>query len=56
MQTVVCADDSWKMVYPMLGLWLEADSSSSLFRRRSRADVAVLKFDRVFGVVLHAPV
>ena len=36
-QTIVCAGDSWKMVYPMLGLWLEADSSGSLIRRRSRA-------------------
>ena len=29
-QTVVCASDSWKMVHPMLGLWLVADSSGFL--------------------------
>jgi hypothetical protein len=23
-QTVVCVCDRWKMVYPMLGLWMEA--------------------------------
>jgi hypothetical protein len=26
-QTVVCVCDRWKMVYPMLGLWMEAGSS-----------------------------
>ena len=36
----------------MLGLWLEADSSGSLFRRRNRAEVSVLKFDGMSGVVL----
>ena len=40
------------MVHPMLGLWLEADSSDPLFRRRSRAEVPVLKFDGVSGVML----
>ena len=51
-QMIVDVGDSWKMVYPMLDLWLNADSSGSLFRRRSRAEVPVLKFDGVFGVVL----
>ena len=36
----------------MLGLWLEADNSGSLFRGRRRAEVPVLKFDGVSGVVL----
>ena len=40
------------MVYPILGLWLEADSHGSHFQRRSRAEVPVLKFDGVSGVVL----
>jgi hypothetical protein len=26
-QTFVCICDRWKMVYPMLGLWMEAGSS-----------------------------
>ena len=46
-QTVVCAGDSWKMVYPVLGLWMEADSSGLLLRRRSRTGVSVLEFDGV---------
>ena len=36
-QTVVCASDSWKMVHPVLGLWLVADSSGFLLRSRCRA-------------------
>jgi hypothetical protein len=35
------------MVYPMLGLWMEAGSSDFLLRRCSRAGVSVLEFDRV---------
>ena len=46
------ASDSWKMVYPILGLWLKADSSSFLLRRRSRAGVSVLGFDGVSGDML----
>ncbi|XBI27919.1 hypothetical protein VPH35_052271 [Triticum aestivum] len=46
-QTVVCASDSWKMVHPMLGLWLVADSSGFLLRRRCRAGVSDLEFDGV---------
>ena len=48
-QTVVCADDSWKMVYHVLGLWLKVDSSGFLLRRRSRTGVLVLEFDGMFG-------
>ena len=33
------------MVYPVMGLWLEDDSSGFLFRRCSRAGVSVLRFD-----------
>ena len=40
-QTVVCACDSRKMVYPVLGLWLEADSSGFLLRRRRHAGCQV---------------
>uniref|UniRef100_M8CU57 UBX domain-containing protein n=1 Tax=Aegilops tauschii TaxID=37682 RepID=M8CU57_AEGTA len=43
--TVVYASDSSKMVHLVLGLWLEADSSGFLLRRRSRAGVSILKFD-----------
>jgi hypothetical protein len=46
-QSVVCVCDRWKMVYPMLGLWMEASNSDFLPRRRSRAGVSVLEFDRV---------
>jgi hypothetical protein len=42
-----CVCDRWKMVYPILGLWMEADSSDFLPRCRSRAGVSVLEFDRV---------
>ena len=51
-QTVVCACDSWKMVYHVLVLWLEADRSGLLLRRRSRGEVSVLKFDGVSGDML----
>jgi hypothetical protein len=51
-QTVVCACDSWKMVYHVLVLWLEADSSGFLLRRRSRGEVSVLEFDGVSGDML----
>ena len=50
-QTVVCTGDSWKMMHLVVGLWMEADGSGSLLRRR-RAGVPVLKFDGVSGVVL----
>ena len=46
-QTNVCTDDSWKMVYPVLGLWMEVDSYDVLFRRRSRMELSVLEFDGV---------
>jgi hypothetical protein len=46
-QTVVCVGDRWKMVYHVLGLWMEAGSSYFLPRHRSRARVSVLEFDRV---------
>ena len=46
-QTVVCASDSWKMVHPVLGLWLVAGSSGFLLRRRCRAGVSDLEFDGV---------
>jgi hypothetical protein len=36
-QMVFCVCDRWKMVYPMLGLWMEACSSDFLPRRCSRA-------------------
>ena len=51
-QTVVCASDSWKMVHPVLGLWLVADSSGFLLRRRCRAGVSDLEFDGVSGDML----
>ena len=51
-QTVVYAYDSWKMVYPVLGLWMKADSSGLLLRRRSRTGVSVLEFDGVSGDML----
>jgi hypothetical protein len=35
------------MVYAMLGLWMEANSSDFLPQRRSHAGVSVLEFDRV---------
>ena len=40
------------MVYPVLGLWLEAESSGFLLRRRSRAGMSVLEFDGVSGDML----
>ena len=40
------------MVYHVLGLWLEADSSGILLQRRSHAGVSVLKFDGVSGDML----
>ena len=46
-QTVVCTGDISKMVYPVLGLWLEADSSCFLLLRRSREGLSVLEFDGV---------
>ena len=48
-QTLVYASDSWKIVHLVLDLWLEADSSGFLLRRRSRAGVSVLEFDGVSG-------
>ena len=51
-QMVVCVGDSWKMVCHVLGLWLEADSSGFLLRRRNRAGVSVLEFDGVSGDML----
>ena len=48
-QTVVCASDSWKMVHPVLGLWLVADSSGFFLRRHCRAGVSDLEFDDVSG-------
>jgi hypothetical protein len=44
---VVCICDRWNMVYPMLGLWMEAGSSDFLPQRCSRAGVLVMEFDRV---------
>ena len=38
---------SWKMVYPVLVLWLEADSSGFFLRRCSRAEMSVLELDGV---------
>jgi hypothetical protein len=35
-QTFVCVCDRWKMVYPMLGLWMEAGSSDFIPRHCSR--------------------
>ena len=51
-QTVVCASDNWKMVHPVLGLWLVADSSGFLLRRCCRAGVSDLEFDGVSGDML----
>ena len=51
-QTVVCACDSWKMVYLVLGFWLEADSYGFLLRRHRRAGVSDLEFDAVSGDML----
>ena len=48
----VCAADSWKMVYPVLCLWMEVDSSGVLFRRHSRMELSVLEFDGVSGDML----
>ena len=50
-QTVVCTDDSWKMMHLVVRLWCEADGSGSLLRYRC-AGVPVLKFDGVAGDVL----
>ena len=44
-QTVVCASDNWKMVHPVLGLWLVGDSFGFLLRRCCRAGVSNLEFD-----------
>jgi hypothetical protein len=41
-QTFVCVCDRRKMVYPMLGLWMEAGNSDFLPRRCSRGGVSVL--------------
>jgi hypothetical protein len=46
-QMVFCVYDRWKIVYPMLGLRMEADSFDFLSRRCSRAGVSVLEFNRV---------
>jgi hypothetical protein len=46
-QTFVCVYDRWKMVYPMLGLWMEAGSSAIIPRHCSRGGISVLEFDRV---------
>jgi hypothetical protein len=35
-QIFVCVCDRWKMVYPMLGLWMEAGSSDFIPRHCSR--------------------
>ena len=43
---------SWKMVYPVLVLWLEADSSGFFLRRCSRAGMSVLELDGVSGDML----
>ena len=51
-QTVAYAVDSWKMVHLVLSLWLKADSSGFLLRRRRHAGVSVLKFDGVSGDML----
>ena len=51
-QTVVCAGDSWKMVYLVLGLWLEADSSGFPLRRHRHAGVSDLEFDGMSGDML----
>jgi hypothetical protein len=40
------------MVYPMLGLWMEASSSDFLPRRGSRGGILVLEFDRVSEDIL----
>ena len=40
------------MVYHVLVLWLEADRSVLLLRRRSRGEVSVLEFDGVSGDML----
>jgi hypothetical protein len=46
-ETFVCVCDRWKMVYPMLGLWMEAGSSDIIPRHCSHGGVSVLEFDRV---------
>jgi hypothetical protein len=46
-QMFVCISDRWKMVYPMLGLWMEVGSSDFLPRHCSHGGVLVLEFDRV---------
>jgi hypothetical protein len=51
-QTVVYAGDRWKMVYPVLGLWMEDDNSDFLPRRHSRVGMLVLEFDRVSEDIL----
>jgi hypothetical protein len=49
---VVCAGDRWKMVYPMLGLWMEDDNSDFFPRCHSRVGMLVLEFDRVSEDIL----
>ena len=51
-QAVVCASDSWKMEFLVLGLWSKAGSSDFLLRRSRHAGVSVLKFDGVSGDML----
>ena len=51
-QTGVCASDSWKMVHPVLGVWLEADRSGFLLRHFTRAGMSGLEFDGVSGDML----
>jgi hypothetical protein len=46
-QTFVCIYDRWKMVYPMLGSWMEVGSSDFLPQHCSRRGVSVLEFDCV---------
>jgi hypothetical protein len=51
-QTIVYVSDRWKMVYPVLGLWMEAGSSDFLPQRRSRPVVSVLEFNCVSRDIL----
>ena len=39
-------------MYPVLGLWLEADSSGFLLRHHLRAGMSDLEFDGVYGDML----
>jgi hypothetical protein len=39
-QTVVCTCDRWKMVYPVLDLWMKADRFDFLPQRRSGVGVS----------------